>query len=50
MLDGYSKYMCLSTELESLAIGDSSGDPWTEYYLEITDFDENTVYITEWHN
>ncbi len=39
-----------STDLESFAMGDSVGNPWTKYYLEVTSSDENVVYITAWHN
>ncbi len=41
---------CASTDLESFAMGDSAGNPWTEYYLEVTSSDESAVYITAWHN
>ncbi len=37
-----------STDLESFAMGDSVGNPWTSYYLEVTSSDENAVYITMW--
>lgn len=37
-----------STDLESFAMGDSVGNPWTSYYLEVTGSDENAVYITMW--
>lgn len=39
-----------STDLESCAMGDSVGNPFTKYYLEVTGSDENTVYFTAWHN
>ena len=39
-----------ASNLESAAMGDSAGNPWTEYYLEVTGSDDGTVYITEWHN
>lgn len=39
-----------STDLQSFAMGDSGGNPWTEYYLEVTSSDESAVYITAWHN
>lgn len=39
---------CASTDLESFAMGDSVGNPWTHFYLEVTGSDENAVYITEW--
>lgn len=44
---GYPEWAA-SSSLESFAMGDTAGSPWTDFYLEITDFDENTVYITEW--
>jgi len=34
--------------VESYRMGDSAGNPWTRYYLEITGSDEDYVYITEW--
>lgn len=37
-----------STNLESCAMGDSAGNPWTYYYLEVTGSDEDVVYIIEW--
>lgn len=37
-------------DLESSAMGDSGGDPWTYYYLELTGSDENAVYITAWYS
>ncbi len=37
-----------STDLESFAMGDSVGNPWTSYYLEVTGSDEDAVYITMW--
>ena len=39
-----------SANLESFAMGDTVGNPCTEYYLEVTGSDENAVYITEWTN
>lgn len=39
---------CASTSLESYAMGDSVGNPWTDFYFEVTGSDENAVYITEW--
>lgn len=39
-----------STDLQSFAMGDSGGNPWTEYYVEVTSSDESAVYITAWHN
>ena len=46
---GYPELVA-SSNLESFAMGDSGGNPWTEYYFEVTGFDEEAVYITEWHN
>lgn len=46
---GYAEWAA-STDLESYAMGDSVGHAWTKYYLEVTGSDENTVYITGWHN
>lgn len=48
-LDKGQPEWCASTNLESFAMGDSAGNPWTKYYLEVTGSDENAVYITEWH-
>lgn len=39
-----------ASDLESFAMGDSGGNPWTEYYLEVTSSDESAVYFTAWHN
>lgn len=39
-----------SANLESFAMGDTVGNPCTEYYLEVTGSDDNAVYITEWTN
>lgn len=39
-----------SSNLESFAVGDSVGNPWTQFYFEVTGSDEDYVYITEWHN
>lgn len=49
-LDKGQPEWCASTDLESFAMGDSAGNPWTEYYLEVTGSDEGAVYITAWHN
>lgn len=49
-LDKGQPEWCASTNLESFAMGDSAGNPWTKYYLEVTGSDESKVYITEWHN
>lgn len=37
-----------ASNLESAAMGNGDGNPWTEYYLEVTGSDEEAVYITEW--
>lgn len=39
-----------STDLEAFAYGDTVGNPWTQYYLEVTGSDSDYVYFTEWHN
>lgn len=39
---------CAYSDLESCAMGDSAGNPWTSYYLEVTGSDEGAVYITMW--
>lgn len=39
-----------STDLEAFAYGDTVGNPWTQYYLEVTGSDSDRVYFTEWHN
>lgn len=36
------------SSLESFAMGDSVGHPWTKYYLEVTGSDENYVYVTSY--
>ncbi len=41
---------CAETNLESFAIGSHGGNSWTEFYFEVTGSDEDSVYITEWHN
>ncbi len=46
---GYAEWAA-ETNLESFAMGDSVGNPWTKYYLEVIGSDENAVYFTEWHN
>ncbi len=47
-LDKGQPEWCASANLESAAMGDSVGNPWTHFYLEVTGSDENAVYITEW--
>lgn len=37
------------SSVESFKMGDSGGNPWTLYYLEVTGFDEDCVYVTGWH-
>lgn len=44
---GYAEWAA-SSSLESFAMGDSVGNPWTEYYLEVTGSDEEAVYYTMW--
>lgn len=39
-----------SANLESFAMGDTVGNPSTEFYFEVTGSDEDAVYITQWHN
>lgn len=36
------------SSVESFKMGDSVGNPYTDFYVEITGSDENAVYITEW--
>lgn len=43
---GYAEWVA-ETNLESFSIGNLGGDSWTEYYLEVTGSDENSVYFTE---
>ena len=45
---GYPEWAGESS-LESFAMGDSVGNPWTRYYLEVTDSDDECVYFTSWH-
>lgn len=40
--------MAAQTGLESCAMGDSVGNPYTQYYLEVTDSDDECVYFTQW--
>lgn len=47
-LDKGQPEWCAETNLESAAMGDSVGNPWTHFYLEVTGSDENAIYITEW--
>ena len=42
---GYPEWAGESS-LESFAMGDSVGNPWTRYYLEVTDSDDECVYFT----
>ncbi len=46
---GYPELVA-SSDLESFAMGDSVGNPWTEFYIEVTGSDEEAVYFTGWHN
>lgn len=36
------------SSVQSFAMGDSVGNPWTKYYLEVTGSDENYVYYTKY--
>ena len=36
------------SSVESFAMGDSGGHPWTKYYMEITGSDSNYVYVTQY--
>ncbi len=44
---GYPEWAA-STDLESFAMGDSTENPWTHYYIEVTNSDNDAVYITMW--
>lgn len=44
---GYPEWAADSS-LQSFAMGDSVGNPWTEYYIEVTGSDEECVYYTMW--
>lgn len=46
---GYPE-LAASSDLESFAIGNHGGNPWTEFYIEVTGSDEEAVYFTGWHN
>lgn len=46
---GYPEWAGESS-LDSFAMGDSVGNPWTRYYLEVTSSDDECVYFTSWHN
>ena len=46
---GYPE-LAASSDLESFAMGDSVGNSWTEFYVEVTGSDEEAVYFTGWHN
>lgn len=39
-----------NSSVESFKMGDGDGIAWKSYYLEVTGYDENTVYLTAWHN
>lgn len=41
---------CASADLDSFVMGDVDGNPWTEYYIEVMDSNENAVFVTVWHN
>lgn len=38
-----------NSSVESFKMGDSVGNSWDSYYLEVTDSDANAVYYTKWH-
>ena len=39
-----------NSSVESFAMGDSVGNSWTKYYLEVTGSDESYVYFTGYHS
>lgn len=47
-LDKGQPEWCAQANLESAAMGNGDGIPWTYYYLEVTGSDDEAVYITEW--
>ena len=38
----------IANDMASYNMGDSVGNPYTRYYIEITGSDENYVYINGW--
>lgn len=46
---GYPEW-CGSADVEAFQFGGGTGNPYTNYYLEVTGSDENCVYFTAWHN
>lgn len=38
-----------NASVSSYRTGDMAGNAWTHYYLEVTGYDSNAVYITTWH-
>ena len=40
----------IANDMASYNMGDSVGNPYTRYYIEITGSDENYVYVTEWNS
>jgi hypothetical protein len=39
---------CGNSEVEGFKYGDGAGNPDTRYYLEVTGYDDNKVYVTVW--
>lgn len=39
---------CAYSDLESCAMGDTVGNPYTDFFFEVTGSDEEAVYITMW--
>ena len=40
----------IANDMASYNMGDSVGNPYTRYYIEVTGSDENYVYVTEWNS
>lgn len=40
---------CAYSEVEAFQFGGGTGTPWTFYYLEVTGWDEDRVYFTQWN-
>ena len=38
------------SDVEAFQFAGGTGTPWTLYYLEVTGFDEDCVYVTGWHS
>ena len=45
---GYAEEAANSS-VQSFQMGDTGGNSWTKYYLEVTGSDEDCVYVTAWH-